>query len=308
MPRRTPTNTSTTNAPDLNLLQKKALMVRFTTKNLNRNKTDKDLAAIIHEQKKVGDPRTVRCSKSIFPKDRTDSFMKPSAECKNYFYEHTSPWDDRGWRLLAVDIYKSFTKKMKEFTTTYKTAVFSFIDDFEAGIEEMRSDTSLGGAFKQTDYDKWFNRDGSVNREELLKNFKLEVEFDTVTTGNDLAASLTDSDKAILAEEINNKAKMKFAAAQKSIAERLHTVITKMHERLSVSDQTFRDTLVSNVEDLIDIIPALNIANDPKLNAMAEEARELLKFDPQTLRDDDSKRKEISDKAASIADNMKGMI
>jgi hypothetical protein len=306
---RTPTETSTTNAPDVNTLKKKALMVRLTTKNLNRNKADKDLAVIVHEQKKVGDATTVRVSKSIFPKERTDKFMKVSAECKNYFYEVTSPWDDRGWRLLAVDIFKPFIKKIKAYTTEYKAEVFDFIDAFEIGIEEMKADTVLGGAFKQTDYKKWFNRDGSVNREELLRNFKLEVEFDEVTTGNDLAASLTDSDKELLAQEIKANATRKFASAQKDIAIRLHKVISKMHERLSVTDQTFRDTLVENVEDLCDIIPCLNIANDPALDKLAKEAKATLcKFDPQTLRDDDVKRKEISDAADKLADNLKGMI
>ena len=307
--KRTPTDTSTTVAPDVSILKKKAIMVRLTTKNLNRNKADKDLAKIVHDAKKVGDPGSVRVSKSIFPKDRTDKYMKPSAECKNYFYEHTSPWDDRGWRLLAVDIFKPFTQKIKSLTTTYKSAVFDFVDAFEDAIEEMQSDAVLGEAFKRSDYEKWFNRDGSVNREELLKNFKLEVEFDTVTTGNDLAASITDFDREMIAQEIDAKATAKFAAAQADLAKRLHTVITNMHERLAVADQTFRDTLVGNIEDLCDLIPAMNLAGDPKLNALAEQAKaNLCKWDPQTLRDDLDKRKETAEEAAKIADNLKGLI
>jgi hypothetical protein len=309
MAKRVPTSTSTTNSNDINVLKQKALMVRLTIKNINRNKTDKDLAVIIHDAKKVGDPSTVRVNKSILPKARTDVFMKVSAQGKKYFYEVTSPWDDRGWRLLSIDIFKDFVKKFKAYTTDYKSKVLDFVDDFKSAVEEMQAADVLGNAFKNSDYEKWFNRDGSVNREALLENFALEVEYDTVTTGNDLAASLTAEDREALTDEINARATAKFANVQKDVAGKLHKAIAKMHERLSNTENTFRDTLTGNIEELVDIIPMMNIANDPELNKLAEEARAtLLKFDPQTLRDDDKARKEISDAADKMAKNLEGMI
>jgi len=283
-------------------------MVRLSIHNINRNKVDKDLAVIIHEAKKVGDPTTVRVNKSILPKARTDVFMKPSAQAKKYFYEVTSPWDDRGWRLLSIEIFKDFVKAFKAYTTEYKSKVLDFVDDFQGAVEEMRSDTVLGQAFKDSDYEKWFNRDGSVNREELLGNFVLEVEYDTVTTGNDLAASLTDEDKAAVAAEINERATLKFAAVQKDVVKKLYKAVEHIAERLSDPDNGFKDTLTGNLEELVDLIPLMNIADDPEINNIAEEAKGLLKFEPQTLRDDMHARNEISKAADKMADNLKGMM
>jgi hypothetical protein len=292
---------------DINLLKSKALMVRLTTKKISRNKMDKDLAILIHDLKKVSDKAALRVNKSIFPKEHTDMYQKVQAEAKKYFYNVTTPWDDKGWRLLAVDIFADFAKKMKAYSTEFKEKVYHFIDNIEGSIEAMKE--PLGEAFNKDDYEHLFNRDGSVNRDHLLKQFNLETEFDTVTTGNDLRASLTDHDKKLLTDEINDRAEKKFAASQAFVIQKLYDTVAKMHERLSSADNMFRDTLVSNIEELCDLIPVMNIAGDPALDEMAAEAKvKLTKWDAQTLRDDDEARKEVCKEADKLAKNMVGML
>ena len=67
----------------------------------------------------------------------------------------------------------------------------------------------------------------------------------------------------------------------------------------------FNDTIITNLQDLIAILPGLNITQDPHLAAIADRAAaELSSIDPQTLRDSDSARARTASSAASICATM----
>ena len=71
----------------------------------------------------------------------------------------------------------------------------------------------------------------------------------------------------------------------------------------------FRDTLITNLDDLCDLIPKMNIAGDTTINELAAEAKvKITKWDAQTLRDVPGLRKEVSDEAGKILKDMKGLI
>ena len=64
---------------------------------------------------------------------------------------------------------------------------------------------------------------------------------------------------------------------------------------------TFHDTLVSNVTELADILPGLNLAQDPALDAMARRLREdLASVDADTLRADPIVRADTAAAADAI--------
>lgn len=289
------------------VLKQKALMVRLSRHKLSRNKMDKTLGQELRKNKNVDDDSAVRVNKSIFTKASTDQYMKIYNEGSKYFYRVTLPWDDQGWRLLAIDLYGDFTKKMKSYTKQYREQVVTFVEQIEKNIEEAKA--MLGDAWKAEDYDKFLRPNGTVDSEWLFEQFQFEVEFNTVTSGDDLRASLTDDDKEIIADQINAQALAKFQRANEHIINTLHKCIFEIHERLCKKENIFRDTLISNLEELCDIIPAMNIAGDPAINKLAEEAKlKLAKWDPQTLRDDPKARKAVAKDAEKILDNMKGII
>jgi len=289
------------------VLKNKALMVRLTRHKISRNKMDKAMGSEVRDKKNVTDDSAVRVNKSIFTKASTDTYMKIYNEGSKYFYRVSLPWDDQGWRLLAIDLYGDFTKKMKSYTKQYRESVVSFVEGIRNHIEEAQA--MLGDAFNAADYDKFLSPNGTVYTEWLMEQFAFEVEFNTVTSGDDLRASLTDDDREIIADQINSQALAKFQRANEHIIKTLHTCIFEIHDRLCVETNVFRDTLISNLEDLCDIIPAMNIAGDPAINLLASEAKlKLAKWEPQTLRDDPKVRKEVAKDAAKILDNMKGII
>lgn len=305
MPNTTSNDIETMSNTDL--LQHKAVTVRLFRKKISRNKLDKQLSTELRDLKGVSDDVSLRVNKSIFSKGTTDGFMKVMSEAGKYYYRVTQPWDDKGFRLLSVEIFKSFAKQFKEYTRKFRNEVDTFMDGIEQDIKLMEE--TLGEAFNRSDYDHLFLSNGQLDRESLRKLFVLELEYGTVAGGNDLRASLTDDDRAIIAEHITKKNEEKFAASQKHIITTLHEHIMAIHERLSKEKNIFRDTLIGNLNDLCDIIPKMNIAGDPAINQLAADAkRTLCHWEPSVLREDTTIRSDVADEAEKILDNMKGMI
>lgn len=281
-------------------------MVKLTRTKLNRNKMDKAISIEVKDAKNVTEQGALRVNKSLFGKESTDNYMGTYTEAGKYFYRVTLPWDDRGWRLLSVDLYEEFTKKFKSFTKTYREQVLDFIGNISAHVEDAKA--MLGDAFDVEDY-RFLSPNGGVDREMLLKEFSLEVSYDTVTDGDDLRACLSEVDREVIAAKITEQATAKFAKANEHIVQTLHDHILAIHERLCVSENIFRDTLISNLEDLCDLIPKLNIAGDPRIDALAAEAKaKLTKWEPAVLREVPSIRETVSKEAAVILDNMKGIM
>lgn len=295
---KTPTHTD--------IIKSKAVLVKLKRAKMSRNKMDKDLSQFVADHVKATEEGAVRVNKSIFTKASTQEYMDIYNEASKYYYKVTLPWDDKGYRLLSVKIFKEFTKKFKDFTTRYRQVVNTFIDGIEGHIEEAKA--LLGTGWKAEDY-KFLSANGGIDRSWLMDQFNLEVEFGTVTGKDDLRAEITEDDREAIAEQIEARSLEKFAKSQESVVIRVKEVVGKMHERLCSADATFRDTLVPNVEELIDIIPALNITGDAAINRLADECRKkLLNWDCQTLRDDPEKREEVSQAADKILKQAEGLI
>ena len=290
------------------LLKEKALTVRLTRKKPARNAMDKALSEELQKLKGVEDKASLRVNKSLFPKEASKAYQDSITEAGKYFYKMTTPWDDKGWRLLSIEVYKDFIKVMKSHTRRFREAALEFINALEANIELMRP--VLKDAFSLDDYGKFINvTTGKVNVEAVKDMFVLEVEYGTVADADDLRACLTEDDREVIAHHITKKNNEKFAKSQEHIIGTLHTAILAIHERLSVDENIFRDTLIENLNDLCDLIPKMNIANDDKINQLAADAkRTLCHWEPSVLRDDMTIRSDVADEAEKMLGNMKGLI
>ena len=299
------TNKMTDNA-NTDILKNKAMLIRIDRKKMSRNKMDKNLSADLVERMGATEANALRVNKSIFTKDSTSGFMDVYLEGSKYYYSSTLPWDDTGWRLLPVDIYEEFVKKFKKFTADYRKEVVGFIENISSHLESAKAVLNKG--FDKNDY-KFISPNGALDNDMLLEQFNLQVCGTVITTGSDIRCDLNEADKEVLAEQINAAAASKFAKAQESIIIQIVDVVGKMHERLSNVDATYRDTLITNLEELCDLVPRLNIAGDPAINKLAADAKvRLLQHDPQTLRDNPDLRKEVSDAADDILHQARGLL
>jgi hypothetical protein len=65
-----------------------------------------------------------------------------------------------------------------------------------------------------------------------------------------------------------------------------------------------RDSVVTNLVKLVDVLPKLNVTGDPELERLAAQVRASLLVDPQELRESESIRNETAKNASDIAQRM----
>lgn len=297
---------STTEVNHKDVLKNKALMVKLNRSKFNNNKTDKLLSQEISKLKNVTEAGACRVNKSILPREVLKEIGDIYSKAGKYYYTVTLPWDDQGFRLLSIDLFDDFRAKFKDFTNKYREKVVDFVENIQSHVEASKE--ILGDAWNADDYE-FIAPNGSVDKEWLMNKFNLHIEYDVVTSGDDLRACLTEEDREAIAAEIDAQAMKKFTKANKHIIVTLRDHILAIHERLCKSENIFRDTLISNLEDLVDLIPKMNMAGDPELNALAAEAKERLSgWNPQDLRDDEKLRKKVDSAAKDILNKMDGLI
>jgi hypothetical protein len=100
--------------------------------------------------------------------------------------------------------------------------------------------------------------------------------------------------------------------ACKELLRRLLAPVSAMAAKLGETpkgkrdDITFRDSLVGNLQDIARIAPALNITEDPAIDAFIREVDTLAKHSPKVLREDRAIRAEVQKKADELTKRLSG--
>ena len=79
-----------------------------------------------------------------------------------------------------------------------------------------------------------------------------------------------------VAREIDSNVRQSLVRGTEDLWSRLRDVVSHMVDRLNEPESRFHATLVTNIFDLVDLLPRLNVTDDPELNRFAEEARQKL--------------------------------
>ena len=90
---------------------------------------------------------------------------------------------------------------------------------------------------------------------------------------------------------------------------RMREVVARMVDRLNEPESRFHGSLVTNVLDLVEILPQLNVSGDQDLNRFAEQIRQrLCNHSAQELKKHDLLRVTTAADAANIVAEMDGLI
>jgi hypothetical protein len=121
----------------------------------------------------------------------------------------------------------------------------------------------------------------------------------------DFRVTLADAEVARIQREIEARLQQEVAKANKDLWNRLRNAVDNMVNRLGNPESKFHDTLVRNLEALVELIPNLNLTGDQDLEAVRAKVEEVLVVHaPQTLRDDSVLRARVAAQAKEISNLM----
>lgn len=220
------------------------------------------------------------------------------SRARAYLFETTSPWLDGGTRVLASGFYFDAMAKIREFHTEYEQAVAQLVRDYPKLKGEARK--RLGSLYKDEDY---------PSAEMLKSKFGWDLKVFPIPAAGDWRVDLGVKDNAAMQKKIDEQVKQACAVITRDLWARLMDPVSKMAEKMKDGDATFRDSIITNIKDIVALIPTMNVADDPKLNAMAEQiSKALTKFVPDEVREDGKLRKKAADAADEILAKLAGYV
>jgi len=209
--------------------------------------------------------------------DKLDELRTLAGQVRQYFYKITLPWSDEGFR-------------MREFEASFEQGVESFLQVYPQYIEQVRPE--LNGLFREEDYPA---------TDKLRKKFGVKLEILPIPTGNDFRVQMSAEEQARVAREIDANVRESLTRGTEDLWKRLREVVSHMVDRLNEPESRFHATMVTNVFDLVELLPRLNVNGDADLNRFADQIRQrLCNFTAQDLKKHDLLRVATANDAAEI--------
>lgn len=241
-----------------------------------------------------------RVNKHLIPKESLKHIVSAAGAVRHHFYEKTLPWKDNGDRLLTRKMYQNFIEEHGRLQGEFYNAVDTFLT---VQYPKARDQAS----FRMGDL---FNPDDYPTANELHHKFYVNVDIDAVTEANDFRVQLS-SQAENEAVRLNMEAAMnaRISRAMSDVWARLSTVLGHFATKMSAKDDIFRDSTVKNLEELVAILPSLNVLDDPNLNAICDDiSRTVMGYSAKDLRKNEATRAAVADEAKRIMDDMSGFM
>ena len=225
---------------------------------------------------------------------RLEDLRTLAGQIRQHFYKVTLPWSDEGLRLLPSHFLFELTARMREFKEDFSLGVDQFLEVYPSYIREAHAE--LGSLFREEDYP-------SVDK--LREKFSVNLEILPISTGDDFRVTMSAEEQARIAREIDANVRQRLTKGTDDLWNRLRDVVSHMVDRLNEPDSRFHATLITNIHDLVSLLPQLNVNQDPDLERFATQIRErLCNYTAQELKKDDLLRTSTAVAGAGIVAKM----
>jgi len=277
------------------MLENEAMIVRLSIRQWTARKCDSAVTAETAARYEAA-PDAGRWNKTLIARDALHGVTQVVSAARTFHYENTLPWDDGGGRILPTKNFFEYSKKMRQFREQFDRVVKDFLGNYGDYREDAR--LKLNGMFNPSDY---------PTRSEINDKFGFSFDIDPVPIAEDFRVSVQTSEAKRIKKELEDRVQERVIEATHDLYVRLNTVVARVAEKLSDKDAIFRDSLVENVVELVNLLPKLNIGNDPKLIELAKETKKkLCTLEPESLRKNEEVRAKAADDAKAILEKLTG--
>lgn len=284
--------TITNQAPTINTpsISSAAVLVELSISTWTGRKLDKtvsnEITATKHAQK-----GTANVNKKILGDcAELDAVQKFAANVRNAHYAMTLPWSDTGLRLLTTKNYFGYQQQLTALQAEFNNLVEKFLAAY--GWEVGQAQVRLGALFNANDY---------PSADSIRDKFKFNINYMPVPEAGDFRLDVSNEANKQLAEHYNNYYQTQLKTAMQDVWTRAHSALSKMSERLDYADhqtkKIFRDSLVDNVLEVVELMDTCNITGDTHMSAIKTKLRDALSgVTPDALRQDEYYRLETKRK------------
>lgn len=289
-------------------ISNRCMLVQLTIRQPAATTTDERVTQEV-AQRESADNDAGKYNKRLLAKDATAKIQSAASNLRKIHYHRTLPWQDNGARILPTRAYFEYTKEINKAKDDFNKATADFINSYPDYVRAARH--RLGNMFDETEYP-----DVSIIR----KKFGVDVNVLPMPDAKDFRAALPDAELEIIRKDIQQQTKDALQRGTTDVFHRAIDVLQHMTTKLaeyqpktkSQAGRTqgiFRDSLITNIKELADILPSLNVTNDSKLHRLSTQLASLASdYDPNDLRKDANTRASAQHEANSILATLKDYI
>ena len=271
------------NAPSIT---SSAMVVQVTISCWTGRKKDKSASATVTSQN-YADKGTASVNKKLLGNcDELTAIQKFVANARNINYDATMPWSDLGQRLLTMPVYFKHHPLLTGLQTEFYRMSDTFCNNYTWEIS--RAQARLGDLFRREDY---------PTEESIRSKFSFTISYIPLPDAGDFRIDIGNEQQQVLKDHYSEYYSKQLASAMDDVWQRTYKALSNMSERLDYSGndkkKIFRDTLVDNVIDMVELLTVCNVTGDGKMTRMANKLEDALRgVTPDGLRQSESLRVE----------------
>lgn len=272
------------------------MLVELRVSQWTARKMDKRAAAFVAQQNQVDESVGSYYKSLIDPK-----ILKDIASCVNearkQYYKRTLPWSDDGPRVLSAPMYFEFMEAMSEQRQNFERMTRQFLNDYPYHREEAKR--FLGSLFDEDDYPE---------PHKLAEKFNFKLHVNPLPHSQDFRCDIGTEEVDKIRAQIEEQTAATLQHSVKAAFDRVFKVAAQYVDRLEKDDSIFRDSMVENARELVEIMPKLNITDDPELARLTDLVRDkLTAHDPQVLRTNMGARREVAAAAKTVVSDIENI-
>lgn len=276
-------------------IARSSILVDLFISTYSGRKLDRKTQEEVTNSKGAASKRAASVSKHLFADCKElDDITKFQAYARQTHYKLTLPWSDSGTRLIPAAKFLEYKECMTKHEEEFNDLVDKFLIKYDTLVAAAAF--QLGTLFDRAEY---------PTREQVRRKFSFNVAVMPMPTSGDFRLDIENEVQQELIDAYEERISAQVNGAMRDVWDRLHAVLTRISDRLTVeadgSKRKFHDTLVTNADELCELLTTLNVTQDPALErARARLNDALLGVSPAELRKEDSTRAEVKQKVDAI--------
>jgi hypothetical protein len=275
-------------------LARKAVLVSVNISQWTARKMDKKVTKETNERHHASEDAG-RYNKLLIEAEHLKKLNAIVSKARDLHYSMTRPWADEGPRILPNKLFTKFTNEFRVLKRDFALEADAFCRAYPEFVEERK--IKLNGMFNKDDYPEAkeirskFNLDMTILPLPDVEDFRSDLDDDTVA---DIKREIAETAKDVIGDAMK--------ATAKEIVDKVGHMATKLREYGQEGKRSFFfDSLVDNVRELAELLPAFNLTEDTKLaNITTRISKELCADDASVLRDNEAARKAVQKSADQI--------
>src|SRR5882672_6848399 len=237
------------------ILSERAMLSVLKISMFTARKLDKNVTAETLERHNAA-PDAGAFHKRLLSKEAMADIVRIHGAARTFHYDRTLPWLDDGPRILSAMAHSTYWSQMERYQEEALEAHRRFVDGYPEFVEHARQ--TQNGLFNATDY---------PSPAMIGRKFGFQITLLPFPDAKDFRVDIGDAATARIRAEIEDRSREALGVAVKDVFERVKDKVSAMVERLQAykpsygdakAQGIFRDSLVSNIADLVDLMPSLN--------------------------------------------------